>query len=68
MEDDLLPWKMIPTLVLLQLLLVYGRLLGYYIKVLTSLTKVQPNPISFCMDHGAYHGSWIGPLWAHEVL
>ena len=38
------------------------------IKVLTRLAKVQPNPISFCMDHGAYNSSCIGPIWAHEVL
>ena len=37
-------------------------------KVLTSLTKVQPNPISYCMDHGAYNSSWIGPLRAFQVL
>ena len=40
----------------------------FVLKVLTRLAKVRPNPISFCMDHGAYNSSCIGAIWAHEVL
>ena len=38
------------------------------IKVVTSLTSYQQNPISFCLHHRAYNSSYIGPLSALQVL
>ena len=36
--------------------------------MLTRVAKVQPNPISFCMGHGAYKSSCIGPSAALQEL
>ena len=38
------------------------------IKVVTSLTKDELNPIFFCMGHGAHKSSWTGPIRALQMF